>query len=297
MIRRPYALPKNRGKYPPSVTTILNALGTGDGLKFWTADIVAAYAVDHADHWQHLSRDDAFTKLRRLHMAETAAAAERGTIVHAVNEAWSDGQEVDIAELVYDAANRDRSPIAMWQGREEYVVAAIDRYVDALEQFWCDHSPVTVGSEEVVRHDAGPRSSQSFIGQRDWTCRIKDVDGVSLLDLKTIDKATTPKEPFKGVYLEKYRLQLAAYRGAQEIVSFDDDGNETGTKAAYPINQAMVLALRSDGSYQLLEVRAGGDEFAHFLRLTDMHHWVTKGCKTPPPVDRTIYKATEETAA
>ena len=26
----------------------------------------------------------------------------------------------------------------------------------------------------------------------------------------------------------------------------------------------------------------------------DMHHWVSKGCKQPPPVDRTIYKAMAE---
>lgn len=289
--RRPYALPKNRGKYPPSVTTVLGALGGSDGLKFWTAGIVAAYAVDHTDKWQHLSRDAAYDKLYRLHMAETAAAAERGTIVHAVNEAWTAGHEVDLAEMVYDATSRAKQPITQWQGREDFIVRELDAYVDALERFWLDFQPRTVGSEEVVVHDAG---SHSFCGQRDWVVELAGVDGTTLVDLKTIDKVATPQDPFKGIYLDKYRLQLAAYRGAKQIAVFDDDGVEVSRHDSYPIAQCCVLALRSDGSYQLVEVRAGGDEFAHFLRLVDMHHWIAKGCKQPPPVDRTIYKAMAE---
>ena len=293
MSHRPYAERVNRGKYPPSVTTILDALGTGGGLKFWTAGIVAAYAVDYPDKWQHLERDAAYDKLYKLHMAETAAAAERGTIVHTVNEAWSAGETPDIAEMVNDAANRDKSPISQWQGREEIIVRQIDAYVDALEQFWVDFQPRTVGSEEVVLHDSG---SHSFIGQRDWCVELAGMDGVTLVDLKSIDKVTTPKEPYKGIYFEKVRLQTAAYRGAKQIVEFGDDNLEVGRRDNYPINQCAVLALRSDGSYQLVEIRAGGDEFAHFLRLVDMHHWVKTGSRKPAPVDRTIYRVTEEVA-
>ena len=293
MSHRPYAAPRNRGKYPPSVTTILDNLGSGGGLKFWTAGIVAAFAVDHPDKWQHLSRDAAYDKLYKLHMAETAAAAERGTIVHNINESWSAGQEVDVAELVYAATTRDSKPVTQWQGREEQVVAQIDRYVDALERFWNDFSPVTVGSEEVVIHDSG---SHSFVGQRDWCVELAGMDGTTLVDLKSIDKQTTPKEPYKGIYFEKVRLQTAAYRGAKQIVTFDDDNVEVSRRDNYPINQCAVLALRSDGSYQLVEMRAGGDEFAHFLRLIDLHHWVAKGSRQPVPVDRTIYEATEAVA-
>jgi hypothetical protein len=227
-------------------------------------------------------------------MAETAAAAERGTIVHAVNEAWSAGQEVDIAELVYAATSRDKQPVTQWQGREDFIVRDIDAYVDALERFWVDYQPQTVGSEEVVIHDD---RSHSFCGQRDWTVRLRGVDGTTLVDLKSIDKESTPRDPIKGIYMDKYRLQLAAYRGAKQLATFDADGVEVSRTDNYPIAQCCVLALRSDGTYQLVEVRAGGDEFAHFLRLVDMHHWITKGCKQPPPVDRTIYSATAEGSA
>lgn len=290
---RPYAERKNRGKYPPSVTTIQNAMGTGDGLLHWVARIGAAYVADYPFKLEDLVRDDVYDKMSKLWLAERAAAAERGTIVHAVNEAWTDGEEPDIAELVNDAANREKAPITQWQGREAFIVAEIDRYVDALEKFWVDFEPVTVGSEEVVLHDNG---SHSFIGQRDWTATLKGFDGVSLIDLKTIDKQVTDREPFKGIYLEKYRLQIAAYRGAKELLVFDADGNEIERKPSYPINNTFVLALRSDGTYQLVEVQAGGDEFAHFLRLIDLHHWVTKGSKKPAPIDRTIDKEKEVAA-
>lgn len=296
MIHRPYALAKNRGKYPPSVTTVLDAFSIGNGLQWWAATLTAEFAVDQPKAWRDLSRDDAVQKLRFVHDVAKKAAGARGTIIHSVNESWARGCEADVMELVVEAANREKGAIATWQGREEFVAADIDRYVDALERFWTDFTPEFVGIEEVVLHED---KTHSYVGQRDFTARLRGVDGVSLVDIKSLDEsnAPTPKEPYHGIHLEKYALQLAAYRGGEMLVSFDDEGNETGREKAYPIAQCLILALRSDGSYQLVEVKAGGDERAHFLRLLDLWRYREEAAKKQMVADRTPMLAIKEEAA
>ncbi len=291
-VHRPYATPKNRRKYPTSVTGILDAMSTGKGLEIWKLKLVAGYAFDYPDRYRDLGRDAAVAKLWHIPDAEGAVASERGTVVHSVNEAWAEGREVDITELVTAAAHRDKKPIQQWQGREAFVVAEIDRYVDALEKFWVDFQPKTIGSEEVVLHDEG---SHSFIGQRDWTAELAGLDGVTLLDLKTTDKEPTDDEPFKGIYMEKVRLQMAAYSKAEWLVDFDGEV-EVGRRPAYPIRRCCVLALRASGDYQLIEVRGAGDEWGHFKRLIDVHRWIKDGHKTPAPIDLTMNKTKEEAA-
>lgn len=292
-MHRPYSLPKNRRKYPPSVTTILDALSIGDGLKWWAARLTAEFAVDQQHAWIDLDRDSAFDKLYRVHVAATSAASERGTILHSINEAWSAGQDADIEAMVYAAANRDKSPVKSWQGREHLVAKDIDVYADGLERFWCDHHPETVGSEEVVLQEG------RYIGQRDWTARLPALDGVTLLDIKSIEHATDPADAMKGVHVEKFALQLAAYRGAKQLVDFDGDGVEVGRRDAYPINHCAVLVLRPDGEYQLIELKAGGDELAHFYRLCDLYHYRQQAAKKNVVADHTVLLATrdEETAA
>lgn len=290
---RPYA--RKRGG-PPSVTTVLNALGMGEGLKWAAAKLTAEFAVDFQEEWTRLDRDAAVDRVYRHHAGIWDARAEMGTIVHAVAEAYSYGEEVDPEQLVHEAANRDKRPVRTWQGRERFVVAELDGYLDALDAFWGEYQPQVIGTEEVVRHN--DKGGHSYVGQRDLTAILRGLDGVTQIDLKSTAKDVDEKNPHAGLYFEKNRLQHAAYRQAEVIEHWDDAGNVVATFKAYPVARCAVVALRPDGSYQLLEVQAAGDEWGHFLRLIDLWRWQTKGCKEPAPVEHTPMLATnEETAA
>lgn len=290
---RPYA---RKQKYGASVTTVLSGVGGADGLMWGAANETANFAIDFPEMWQHPDRDVAYDRLRKHFRGLWDGRASMGTLVHALNEAWTWGEEVDIDELVAQIADGagDYRPTPTWQGRERFVAAEAEGYVDGLERFWLDFAPETVGTEEIIRY---PERGHSYIGTRDWTCRLRGLDGISLLDIKTTAKQARVDKPDDGLYFDKFRLQLAAYRMATEIVRFGDDGEIAESWPNYPVARCCVLHLRGDGKYQLFEAQAGGDEWATFLRQIDLHRWATTGWKKPAAVDLTPQLATEGEAA
>lgn len=280
---RPYA---RKQKYGASVTTVLGSLGGGDGLMWGAANETAAFAVDYPDQWQHLERDVAWDRVRKHFRGLWDGRAAMGTVVHAVNEEWTWARDVDLDALVVRIAEG----VPTWHGRERFVADEADGYIDGLAAFWADFAPDTIGTEEIVRYAA--KGGHAYIGTRDWTARLDGLDGVTLLDIKT----TAQKDADKGLYFDKFRLQLAAYRYAKEIVRFDG-GDIVETWPNYAVDRCCILHLRGDGKYQLFECQAAGDEWATFLRLIDLHRWSTVGHRKPEPVDRTIYRVTEEKVA
>lgn len=262
---------------PPSVTTVLAAMAV-PGLPWAAAKETAMFAVEKPEEWQGLAPEDAVARLYRHHRGIWDGRAEMGTLVHAVNEAWTWGEEVDLDTLVDGAANRDKKAVKSWQGREALVVGDLAGYVDGLERFWCDFSPVTVATEEVVRYRRDKKAI--YIGQRDWVAELEGLPGRTLIDIKT----TAQQDAEKGWYPESWRLQGAAYRYANEIVDYDAEGNETGTRPNYTVERFAILHMRGDGDYELVEYRAAGDEHGTFLRLVTVYEWMTKGAKTPEGV-------------
>jgi hypothetical protein len=242
---RPYARKRNG---PPSVTTILDAMAT-PGLEWGSAKETALFAVHHQDEWTHLDPDVAVNKLRRHFRGVWDGRADVGTAVHHINEAWTWGEDADVPpELV--------------------------GYVDGLERFWRDFQPETVATEEVVRY---PDGNLSYIGQRDW---VADLGGDRwLLDIKT----TAQQDADKGVYPDSWRLQLAAYRWATEIVLYDEKNKEVGTVPNYPVDRCGVIHLRGDGDYTLYELQAGKAEWERFLQLRRVWTWVNKEASVPAP--------------
>lgn len=229
------------------------------------------------DEWLALDDDKAIDRLYKHHRGIWDSRAAMGTLVHAVNEAWTWGEEVDIAEQVVALSTRPKSPVRSWQGREHFVVSDAEPYIDGLKRFWLDWQPVTIATEEVVRH---PDKVNPYIGQRDWVC---DLHGERwLLDIKT----TAEKDQEKGLYLDSWRLQLAAYRHAEEIVLYDDEGNEVESRPNYPVAHCGVIHLRGDGQYALYELQAGGGEFTRFLQARGLWAWVNRDSKKPAPILR-----------
>lgn len=263
---RPYA---NKRNAPVSITTAIGVLSTP--LEWGSSKEAAIFAVLHRDEWEHLPEPDAIDRIRRHFRGVWDGRAGVGTVVHAVNEAWTWGETADLAALVDELANTSRRPVRFWRGHEAETVETVGRYVDGLALFWEDFEPVTLATEEVVRHPGAP-----YIGQRDW---VADCKGRRLLiEIKT----TAEQDADKALYWDSWRLQLAAQRYASEIVAYDANGIEMATYPAYPVDACCVLHLRGDGHYQLYEVQAGPGEFAQFLTLVDLHAWLNGDGKKAP---------------
>lgn len=243
---RPYSRKRNG---PPSVTTILDAKAT-PGLHFASAKETAKYAVHHLEEWVNLDPEYAVDKLRRHFSGVWRGRADVGTRVHSVNEAWTWGQEASV--------DPDIAP-----------------YVDGLEQFWREFSPVTISTEEVVRYTNDP--DLAYIGQRDW---VADFGGERwLLDIKT----TAEQNAEKGLYPDSWRLQLAAYRWATEIVLYDAKNKEIESRPNYPVDRCGVIHLRGDGRYVLYELQAEEAEWERFLNLRRVWTWANREAQEPPP--------------
>jgi len=223
--------------------------------------------VLHPHKYSHMSDDAAIDRIRRHFRGIWDSRAAIGTLVHSVNQAWTWGEEVDIAAEVNRMAYADKGAVRLWQGYEPQVVERVGPYVDGLKAFWADFRPSTVATEEVIR------TPDSYIGQRDWVATI--AGRRMLIEIKT----TAQQDPAKGLYWDSWRLQLAAQRYALEIVTYDDQGVEVGTHPNYSVDAACVLHLRGDGDYRCYEVQAGLEELGHFLRLVDLRSWlVGSGC-------------------
>lgn len=295
---RPYAY---RSKVP-SITAVIDAMG-GKKLEWGASKETSREAILNAEKYAGMDPDEAIETLRRHFKGVWDGRAAMGTLVHAVNEAWCHGEEADVEALVHEYATvggpaspgRKPSPVRIWQGHEARVIEEANGYIDGLERFWQDFQPQTIATEEVVR--TIDKGGHSFIGTRDWVATLNGFDGPVIIEAKTTAQQLDEKsKPGDDLYLDSWRLQLAAQRGAKEIVHYDDKGNEVATYPNYPVSACAVLHLRGSGHYQFIEVRAAGDELAHFLRLIDIKRWLDKGCKEPAPIDRTIYLAMEEVA-
>jgi len=249
-LHRPYA--RKRGG-PPSVTTVLGVLDK-PGLPWAAARETAMFAVFHMPDWQSLGEADAVERLRKHHRGIWDGRAAMGTLVHQVNEAWAHDETVNIEDAIRDVLDAGR----VWRDYTlDELIGEANRYLDGLEKFWTDFQPETLQAEDVVRHPG----QNSYIGQRDWRCRVNGERW--LMDVKT----TAQQDDDKGLYPDTWRLQLAAYRYAEERVHYDETGEEIGTEANEPVDHCGIIHLRGDGNYRLYQVPAGRTEMNRSLQL------------------------------
>jgi len=136
---------------------------------------------------------------------------------------------------------------------------------NGLTQFWRDIRPETLSWEQVVRYRPG-NPDVDYIGTLDWRAVIKGRP--IILDLKTTGSAHG-----KGKYFDQWRLQLAAYRYANEAVCYDDADREVSTAVLPDVDGAAIVHLYKDGLCELQPVQAGPREHEVFLALRRVFGW------------------------
>ncbi len=127
-------------------------------------------------------------------------------------------------------------------------------FVDALEAFILDHQPTVIAQEEIVL------SNRGYGGRFDLLAEI--AGETALVDLKT-----------GSAYPKEAALQLAAYRYADGIATYGEDGNLTSLYPLPDIDWCACLYVREDGTYDLVKYPADEDAFAIFCALLEAYKW------------------------
>lgn len=175
------------GKKYARVTSIVGCLPK-PALVGWAAKSVAEYAVAHRATWANLPADDAVKLLKGAPWSERDAAADRGSTIHKIIEAYVSGAPIpDCTE-------------------EELDVAI------AAERFLLDHRP-TVHAAEVVVYSP----SLQYAGTCDMWCEISGEQW--LLDWKT-GKGVYPEY---AVQLAAYAIAERAVIGGADVEWKRDD--------------------------------------------------------------------------
>ena len=86
------------GNKVPGVTTILGATTAKPALVNWAGDTTAAYAVDHWTELADLTPSKKLADLKQARYADRDAAANRGTEVHRLAEAYINGLEIEVPD-------------------------------------------------------------------------------------------------------------------------------------------------------------------------------------------------------
>lgn len=234
-----------------SVTTILKALPK-DALKWWAARTVAEEAVDRTKTWLTMSRAEAVQWLKSAINRTSSDAAQFGTTIHAVAEAYVLGKPIRV-DFETDAER-----------------AAVGQFLDFLDTF----KPEFLMAEAPVFS-----RTRRYAGQ---------LDGIADFPIDRLDLVVHPWEPRegrdkvtliidyktggdveeeKGVYPEA-SLQLCAYSRADFV------GMPNGQEAPLPeIDGAAVVHVRPEG-WRLVPVRIDDDVFESFLYIREVFRWL-----------------------
>ena len=240
-----YYVEPETGRKHPGVTSVLNMLPK-EFLKFWSAKVVAEYAVDNLSELVGIAMKDRGAAVDLLKGAPnrfTRGAADVGTEAHDLFEAIAKGD------------------------RPRRVHNDLKPYVDNFLEFIDECDPEFIFLEETVwSDDHGYAGSFDALG-------VLHGEGAGNLKGKTVffDWKTTRS----GVH-EEVALQLSAYSRATHVIRPD------GSRVPLPKTEgAAVLLVRPEG-WQLVpvetgEVDLGGgqavDVFDYFLALREVFDW------------------------
>lgn len=191
-----------------AMSTVKNAEGKS-ALVGWAAGKVAEAAVDQADAWQAMSRDDAVAWLSEAGDRARDKAAGRGTNVHSIVERLLDGRGLD-------AFNTD----------------AGSEYLPAITAFVDEWRPELEFAEVVA---FGNVDGDEWAGTFDAILRLGPL-GLCMVDYKSRNaEARDPHRPYAGEV-----CQLGGYSDADYIIVEDPD---TGEAVRRPMPHLDGLAL------------------------------------------------------
>ncbi|MCS6710721.1 PD-(D/E)XK nuclease family protein [Brachybacterium sp. EF45031] len=257
----------------PSITTVAG-MRAKDHLQGWYATMASKRALEMYD-WldrnpqrapaeiSRVTRNRWQTQKRIAAAAEehTRAAADLGTLVHALCEQWArsgsrptaaDAEETMQAQRERDGSfAADRDPAALLRR----VGLRLDGYGAFLDDFQPEFLEV---EQTVVNHEVG------YAGTTDAIVRV----GGTILsaDIKTSKKV-------RG----DYALQGVAVVRAEELL--DDDGT---TRPAPEMTGAFIVHLPEDGGYAAVPLRTGDAEFATFRALKQAWMFQPEDCALDP---------------
>ena len=157
------------GESVPGVTSILGQLPK-PFLQYWSAKVVAEYAVDNVDAWKSLDRQAAVDLLKGSPRRYTSGRADIGSEAHDAFEKIGNGE--------------DTGPIRV----------EVQPYVDQFNRFLDDFQPEFIGQELTVWSD-----QHRYAGSTDAFLRIQGEPVV--VDWKT----TKSIYPEVGLQLSAYR--------------------------------------------------------------------------------------------
>ncbi|HUR18860.1 MAG TPA: PD-(D/E)XK nuclease family protein [Acidimicrobiales bacterium] len=182
----------------PSVTTVLGIINK-PGLSWGAAKETALFAVHHPEEWQHLSPEDAVSRLYRHHKGVWTDKGARGTEIHTIAQQWTNGEAVDV-------------PV-------EYTP-----YVDALEAFYNDHRPTWIAVERTVID-----RRRGYGGTFDAIAQIGD--RLLLIDLKTGKRY--PAEVVLQLAAYRFAEAMAIYDEAGALVNTEPMPEVDGAAVVY----------------------------------------------------------------
>jgi hypothetical protein len=208
----------------------------------WTIDNVRSLAALNeaalrvtVDALVHAEIPVAMRRWATAHTRQRDAAASRGTEVHRIVEALSQGHTPEI------------------------VPAETVPYLVSLERLVRDHPPV------IVHAESGITSAHGYAGTLDAILRY----GRRLV----IRDYKTRKDERRARLYGEEALQLAAYRHADWLVS--DDGAATPMPRIHAAEVVLLWPSigPDDPGYRIERVDAGRETFRAFLHVLDIYRW------------------------
>lgn len=120
------------GRKLPGVTTILGNALRARALENWSAEVTAAWAVNHWEELGTLPLTERLTVLRRARYDTRDAAALNGTQIHAHAERMVAGQPVEVPDTQLGAVQA----LARWMDQVGLEPILVERPVVHLEHQW-----------------------------------------------------------------------------------------------------------------------------------------------------------------
>lgn len=247
------------GETIPGVTTTIKGFMPSEGLKYWAANVTAAYAVDHFDELAAMTPSERHNALRGVMSEERTSAAARGTVIHSYAEKLAAGETVEVGDELRPYVEQ----CARFLDEYDVEPLAVEACVYNLADGWSGTLDVLAMLGNV------PQELADFAGER----AARQLPWI--LDYKSSAKGPYPD----------HALQQCAYRHAKRIRVGD------GPAADMPLTAGAAIVSLGMDSYRVHPVDTSDDLYAVFRhgqvvaafnRLEDANRKAASAGKTGP---------------